>query len=78
MVKSESHTCNICNKDYKTYKSMWHHKNKYHSYIPIHPQNIPTIPPIYPQNIPNIVKKTEQTICDYCNKKMSSYKNLNT
>ena len=26
----KKYICNICNKDYKTYKSMWHHKNKYH------------------------------------------------
>ncbi len=25
-----SHICNICNKNYKTYKSLWNHNHKYH------------------------------------------------
>ncbi len=83
--------CNICNKYYKSYKSLWNHKKKYHEDIPT---NIPNISPLYPQNIPNIspeyphnsinynsnsqpiIKQTEKRNCDYCNKILSSYKNL--
>jgi hypothetical protein len=79
----KTYTCKICSKDYKSYKSLWYHKYKYHSNIsPEYPQNIPPISPLYHHNIPNIstnaiIKKTDKTICDYCNKQMSSYKNLN-
>ena len=78
-MTDKKYNCIICNKLYKTYKSMWHHKNKYHTE---NTQFIPIISPSCPQHIPNIptyeiIKKTEQTICEYCNKQMSSYKNLN-
>jgi hypothetical protein len=77
------YTCNICNKDYKTYKSMWHHKNKYHiKTSTFYPQNINTLSTSYPQNTHNLStinpepKKTEQSICINCNKKLSCYKSL--
>ena len=79
--------CNICNKYYKSYKSHWNHTKKYHDNIPT---NIPNISPDIPnisQHIPNIspqinndnqlnIKKIDKRNCDYCNKILSSYKNL--
>jgi hypothetical protein len=83
-MDNKKYTCKICNKDYKTYKSMWHHKNKYHNDIPeispIEMDNIPISSPNNTLNIPlispNTFKKTEQRVCNYCNKELSSYKNL--
>jgi hypothetical protein len=74
--------CNECNKYYKSYQSLWNHKKKFHSIIS---SNIPNISPTVENNIPilssNIptkikIKKTKQTECEYCNKGLSSYKNL--
>ena len=83
--------CNICNKYYKSYKSLWNHKKKYHKDIPTYipdispsyTHHIPNISPEYPHNSINdnsnsqpIIKQTEKRNCDYCNKILSSYKNL--
>jgi len=88
--------CDICKKYYKSYQSLWHHKNRYHSNIPSNiptispniPINIPTISPNIPINIPTIspnipiisseqnIKKIDKRNCEYCNKILSSYKNL--
>jgi hypothetical protein len=83
-MDSKKYTCEICNKEYKTYKSMWHHKNKYHTKIPtIYPHNTHNLPTSYPQNTHNLptidleTKKSEQTVCNYCNKKLSCYNSLN-
>jgi hypothetical protein len=80
--------CDICKKYYKSYQSLWHHKKRYHTDIPINipdiSPNIPKISPNIPKispNIPNIsleknIKKIDKRDCDYCNKTLSSYKNL--
>jgi hypothetical protein len=38
-----SHTCNICNKNYTSYKSLWNHNKKFHtkqvSEVGLHNQN---------------------------------------
>ncbi len=81
---AKKHTCNICNKDYKTSQSLWNHKNKIHKNIPeISSHKMYIIPEISSNNtldIPiasqNTLKKTEQRVCNYCNKELSSYKNL--
>jgi hypothetical protein len=87
-MENKNYTCNICNKLYKTYKSMWHHKNKYHKNISekspsngynishTSPENYHDILKISPKNGHNKIKKMEQRICDYCNKEYSSYKHL--
>lgn len=74
--------CNECNKYYKSYQSLWNHKKKIHpiisSNIPILSSNGENNIPILSSNIPTKIKikKTDQTQCDYCNKMLSSYKNL--
>jgi len=76
--------CDNCNKYYKSYQSLWHHKKRYHTCIS--PEYHPNIPIISP-NIPIIspannnesrvnIKITDKRNCDYCNKILSSYKNL--
>ncbi len=72
--------CVICSKYYKSYKSLWNHKKRYHSNIssniPIISPDIPIISPkINNESIQNI-KKIDNKKCDYCNKILSSYKNL--
>ena len=72
--------CNTCNKYYKSYQSLWHHKKRYHSNIssniPILSPDIPIISPqINNESIQNI-RKIDNKKCDYCNKILSSYKNL--
>ena len=71
--------CNICNKYYKSYQSLWNHKKKFHAqsmtnndqnYIKQHNQNMTN-------NDHNTkIKKTENTICEYCNKTLSAYTHL--
>ncbi len=55
------HKCDKCNKEYKSYQSLWNHKKRIHTDTEI----------IVP------VKKTEITTCDMCYKNFSSYKCLN-
>jgi len=87
IMETNKFKCIVCNKYYKSYKSLWNHKKKYHDIIPANIPNIsPDIPNISP-HIPNIspeinndnqlnIKKINKRNCDYCNKILSSYKNL--
>jgi hypothetical protein len=80
IMEENKFKCNTCNKYYKSYKSLWNHKNKFHTDIPTNiPIISPDIPMISPKNNndcqPNI-KKIDKRNCDYCNKILSSYKNL--
>ena len=82
-MDSKKYTCYLCNKEYKTTQSFSNHNTRYHKNIStIYPQNINTLSTSYPQNIHNLStlylepKKTEQTVCIYCNKKLSCYKSL--
>ncbi len=84
--------CVVCNKYYKSYQSLWNHKKKFHinisNIIPIISPNIPNHIPIISPNIPitspdiptvlseKNIKKIDKRNCDYCNKTLSSYKNL--
>ena len=63
--------CNICNKYYKSYQSLWHHKKRYHGGIPTLDQQIPT------NNTQSKMKKTDNTNCIYCNKQFSCYNSMN-
>ena len=79
-METNNFKCNICNKYYKSYKSLWNHKKKFHADIPTNIPNIshdiPNISPyINNESQPNI-KKIDKRNCDYCNKILSSYKNL--
>ena len=85
----KKYTCNICNKNYKTYKSMWHHKKHIHD---SKKNNDPEMThdetqndPYMTQNDDNIdnkeenetdTKLTNNTICMYCNKKFSVYTHM--
>ena len=63
-------TCNICNKYYSSYKSLWNHNKKFHNAEtnqkqPINDQKINVIQPQHDQKL----------ICLYCNKKFNHYNN---
>lgn len=81
-MENKKYTCEKCCKNYKTYKSMWHHKNKYHTQNNhFNPHNTNILPTRYLPNTHNNVenetskpyKKTDQTICEYCDKNYSCY-----
>jgi hypothetical protein len=62
--------CNICNKYYSSYKSLWNHNKKFHNAEtnqkqPINDQKINVIQPQHDQKL----------ICLYCNKKFNHYNN---
>jgi hypothetical protein len=78
----KKYTCEICIKDYKTPQSLWNHKHKLHSIIHLKStDNTPTINSLSTMNqhiyvdIPKI-KKTDNTLCEYCNNNFSSYSSL--
>ena len=88
----KKHTCNICNKDYKTPQSLWNHKNKIHDKFTENTQNNSTLTQdnsILTQDNSILTQENasfinlEQTnninilICDYCKKEYSRKDNLN-
>jgi len=61
--------CNVCNKKYSSYKSLWFHNYKYHKTNVV----INTIDD--KKDSENVVKKIiENNICKYCNKKLCDRK----
>ncbi len=87
LMENKKHICELCNKIYKTSQSLWNHKNKYHTKndqkMTNYPPNTHNTPTFYPPNtninIENETtsKKTDQTVCKYCNKNYSCYNSLN-
>ncbi len=77
-METNNFKCNICNKYYKSYKSQWNHRKKYHNDIPTNIQLSPTFNPHIPtQNDITKMKKTDNKICIYCNKEFSCYNSMN-
>ncbi len=74
----EKFICKICNKNYKSYQSHWNHNYKYHkNHIPIlSPKFNSDIPILSPLNNDATLIKSEKKTCSYCDKELSSYKNL--
>lgn len=77
--------CDKCNKNYKTYRTLWKHNKQFHSKNIIisstfHHQKDDVLSSTYhhlsssEKNIKK--KKTDRTICNYCDNKYSCYKNL--
>jgi len=77
-MESNKYTCNICNKNYKSYKSVWFHKYKYHENSSKKLNSISSLP----QKSSNITQITSDIIeeeplkCKYCNKNYSRADNL--
>ena len=59
--------CNLCNKFYSSYKSLWNHTNKFHNYC------APKCTIITQNSTENAQNSTENTLnnCKYCNKSFS-------
>ena len=72
----DNHKCNICNKIYSSYKSLWNHNKEFHkvatskSHIPA--SNAPQPVPHVPQN----ASKLTQYACNSCNKTFNRKDNL--
>lgn len=71
--------CEFCNKNYKSYQSLWNHKHKFHEpniNQPIH-INVDISTDDINKNVDiNFIKKTSINTCKYCNKELSSYKSV--
>ena len=94
----KSYYCEECNKNYKTYQTLWKHKKKFHTeniiISPTFRQHSTNISPTFHQHSTNISptfhqhssknptvlnerpKKTERTICKYCNMPYSCYNSV--
>jgi hypothetical protein len=77
--------CDICDKKYKSYKTLWQHNKDFHVIKEdiLSTKNIPNIDILSTNNIHNTdnlfterSKKTLRTICNYCNLKYSSYSSV--
>ena len=66
-----TYTCNICNKLYSSYQSLWIHNKKFHS------PNVSNNSPNVSNNSPNVSSNIcpNKTLCKYCNKKYSTPQN---
>ena len=59
--------CNICNKKYSSYKSLWLHNYKFHNTKNLkNPQNV----------LITTNKENSELICEYCKKNLSRKDNL--
>jgi hypothetical protein len=67
--------CNICDKNYKSKKSLYVHNHKYHKKITPNNSNIPQYTSILPQNTSKKINKMVR--CKYCNKKFTRLDNMN-
>ena len=81
----KKYICNICNKYYKSSQSLCNHKKNIHN--DIHQKSTVHIPDTYNlstsyQHIndnlkePPKIKKTDNTLCEYCNNNFSCYSSL--
>ncbi len=81
----QKYTCNLCNKIYKSYKSLWFHKYKYHNNDSISPQKTSCITQNNSNNThlssnsiqENNIIENDQLTCEYCKNKYSRLDNLN-
>jgi hypothetical protein len=67
--------CDICNKYYSSYQSLWIHNKNFHSDLSVKNQNNVNV---LPQNfqIPNNLQPKNDLTCDYCYKEYSRSDNL--
>jgi len=74
---NKSFYCNSCSRYYKSYQSLWNHNKRFHSN---YDQNMTKKLVIHDQNMTNFtppkMKKTDNKICEYCNKELSAYTHL--
>ena len=79
-MEAKKYICNICNKKYKSPQSLSNHKKLYHTQNDINltiTNPILTITnPIIDHKMVNKEPLKDNTICEYCNKKLSAYTHL--
>ncbi len=79
--------CSTCDKNYKTYQTLWKHKKKFHpentNILSSFYHHSTNISPTFHQHSTNISptlnerpKKTDRNICNYCNLKYSCYNSV--
>ncbi len=86
----DKYVCNICNKLYSSYKSLWNHNKDFHKNnisnvsknipnvsndIPNVSKNISNVSNDIPNVSNNILNNLNKTTCKYCNKNYSSPQN---
>jgi hypothetical protein len=72
--KDHTYSCNICNKEYSTYNTLWVHNKKFHSINPIKKQSFDNHSPIKNNHLQNNGCDTTKQ-CKFCNKVFSHYNN---
>ena len=75
----DKHSCNICNKLYSSYKSLWNHNKEFHKNNIVKCNNNvikSNTPVVIPSNTTVIPTNTKEYKCTYCNKnfKMRQYR----
>lgn len=66
--------CNICNKKYKSYKSLWNHNKKFHTDTTMTAScQVNTLVMESKHNVTDCVK--DVLICKYCKKKFTARQN---
>jgi len=60
-INIDNHKCNICNKTYSSYKSLWNHNKEFH-------KNKNKTFNIVNKNIKENVKIVKSLTCELCNK----------
>uniref|UniRef100_A0A6C0HV27 C2H2-type domain-containing protein n=1 Tax=viral metagenome TaxID=1070528 RepID=A0A6C0HV27_9ZZZZ len=65
--------CNICNKNYKSYKTLWKHNKDFHVIKKDILSTKNTLSTSFSPPINDRPKKTLRTICNYCNLTYASY-----
>jgi hypothetical protein len=73
-----SFKCNLCNKDYKSYQSLWNHNHKYHKEIKFINTSIPNKTPLNSALQTSQQTETNKKLieCTYCKKVFSRSDNL--
>ena len=75
-MENKKYTCDICNKLYKSYKSLWFHKYKHHNNLTQINSNEPQKTSNEPQLSSISIQENDTPICEYCNKEYSRLDNL--
>jgi hypothetical protein len=71
-----SYRCNICNKDYSSYQSLWIHTKKFHNQkVTNDNQKVTNSNQKVTNDNQNIVNPSNKNICKYCNKKFNHKQN---
>lgn len=68
--------CELCDKNYKSYQSLWNHNKKFHPKCSKVLQNGSKNAPKTPVLVSKNASDNQQSICEFCNKQFSKKSNL--